>query len=311
MKESLPPAVTLRLPGELDLEFRCIPAGKFRMGARGESPHEEPVHRVRLTQPFYLGQFPVTQAQYAAFRPDHQNEFPGDSRRPVENVSWEDAMAYCAWLNDRSNVVWPSGLDGFTARLPSEAQWEYACRGGTETEYHTGDGAIALGAAGWYDENSDQKTQPVGLKAPNANGLYDMHGNVDEWCADAWLADAYKLRVDGVCDPEVTEQDVEGDVLRVVRGGSWNYRARDCRAAYRGRIRPVDRDWGLGFRVCLFPGPCRAESRQGQERARGPGDGARRQAVAQSEGPVAAASLRPALPSTPSAEPRNKKGCDP
>ncbi|MFN6108366.1 MAG: formylglycine-generating enzyme family protein, partial [Planctomycetaceae bacterium] len=81
MNGLLPPAVTLQLPGELGLEFRCIPAGEFRMGSRGEYADEEPVHRVRLTQPFYLGQFPVTQAQYAAFRPDHQNEFPGDSRR--------------------------------------------------------------------------------------------------------------------------------------------------------------------------------------------------------------------------------------
>jgi formylglycine-generating enzyme required for sulfatase activity len=258
------------------LEFRWIPAGEFRMGARGESPHEEPVHRVRLTQPFYLGQFPVTQAQYAAFRPDHQNRFPEDSRRLVERVSWEDAVAYCAWLNDRSKVVWPSGLEGFTARLPSEAQWEYACRGGTETEFHTGDGEIALAAAGWYDGNSDRKTQPVGLKAPNAYGLYDMHGNVGEWCADAWLEHAYKLRVDGVCDPEVTEQDAEGEVLRVVRGGSWYYWTKICSAAVRTGFRPGDRLIVLGFRVCLFPGPCRTESRQGQERAQGPGDGARR-----------------------------------
>ncbi|MFN6108369.1 MAG: formylglycine-generating enzyme family protein, partial [Planctomycetaceae bacterium] len=105
---------------------------------------------------------------------------------------------------------------------------------------------------------------------------YDMHGNVDEWCADAWLADAYKLRVDGVCDPEVTEQEVEGDVLRVVRGGSWYDRARICRAVYRSGDWPVDRGRDLGFRVCLFPGPCRAESRQEHERAQGPGDGARR-----------------------------------
>jgi formylglycine-generating enzyme required for sulfatase activity len=293
------------------MSFRCIPAGEFRMGTRGEYADEEPIHRVRLTQPFYLGQFPVTQAQYAAFRPDHQNEFPGDSRRPVENVSWNDAMAYCAWLNDRSSVVWPAGLVEFTARLPSESQWEYACRGGTETEFHTGDGAIALAAAGWYGGNSNDQTHPVGLKAPNALGLYDMHGNVWEWCADPWLEDSYKLRVDGVCDPEVTEQEVEGDVLRVVRGGSWFLWARYCRAANRYRFGPEDRNRNLGFRVCLFPGPCRAESRQEEERGRGPGDGARRQAVAQSEGPVAAGSPWPAPPSTPSAEPRNKKGPDP
>jgi formylglycine-generating enzyme required for sulfatase activity len=244
------------------MQFRYIPVGEFQMGTRGESVREEPVHRVRLTQPFYLGQFPVTQAQYVAFRPNHENGFFGDSRRPVEQVSWYDATEFCAWLNDRTKVAWPSGLEGFTAQLPSEAQWEYACRGRTETQFYTGDGGTALGAAGWHHGNSDRKTHPVGLKQPNAYGLYDMHGNVEEWCADAWLADAYKLRVDGVCDPKVTEKDVEGDVLRVFRGGSWIDKAWDCRAADRGWGRPEDRDWYLGFRVCLFPGACRAESRQ-------------------------------------------------
>jgi formylglycine-generating enzyme required for sulfatase activity len=298
--------VTLRLPTGVDLEFVRIPAGEFRMGARGKSADEEPVHRVRITQSFYLGRFPVTQAQYAAFRPDHENGFSGDSRRPVEEVTWDDAAAYCAWLNDPQRVTWPFGLEGFTAQLPTEAQWEYACRAGTETEFHTGDGEIALSAAGWYGENSDQETHPVGLKEPNAFGLYDMHGNVWEWCADAWDENAYKTRVDGVCDPEVTVQNLEGDVLRVIRGGSWSLSAGDCRAASRDWGWPVGRNWVQGFRVCLFPGPSRAHNTASNAAEPVPGDGARRQAAAQLEGTGAAPTTRAAATSPATPEPRNQ-----
>jgi formylglycine-generating enzyme required for sulfatase activity len=277
VNDCLPPTVTLRLPTGVDLEFVRIPAGEFRMGARGEDPFpdEEPVHPVKITQSFYLGRFPVTQAQYAAFRPDHENGFPGDSRRPVEQVSWDDAAAFCAWLNDPQQVTWPSGLDGFRAQLPTEAQWEYACRAGTETEYHTGDGKIALSAAGWYEGNSDQETHPVGLKEPNAFGLYDMHGNVWEWCADAWDKNAYKTPVDGVCDPEVTVRRLEGNVLRVVRGGSWFFMAWFCRAACRIGYQPGNRNWVQGFRVCLFPGTTADRSGGRRRTARLPVPGVR------------------------------------
>ena len=261
MNGILPPALQLRLPTGVDLDFRWIPEGEFRRGGRGVCPDEEPVHQVRLTHSFYLGRFPVTQAQYAAFHPRHRNGFLDDLRRPVEQVSWYDAVEFCAWLNDRSKVAWPSGLDAFTAQLPSEAQWEYACRGGTETEYSTGDGAFALSAAGWYVGNSDGETRPVGLKEPNAFGLYDMHGNVWEWCGDRWDENAYKTCIDGICDPLDPLICIgEDKILRVVRGGSWSHWAGDCRAASRLGNWPENRDRFRGFRVCLFPGPCRFHS---------------------------------------------------
>ena len=129
---------------------------------------------------------------------------------------------------------------------------------------------------GWYGDNSGGMTHAVGLKKPNAFGLYDMHGNTSEWCVDAWEEDVYKMRVDGVCDPTVAIADKEANVRRVVRGGYCDYWAGYCRAAYRDWFGPVYRGGNLGFRVCLFPGPCRAESRQEEETAQGPGDGARR-----------------------------------
>ncbi|MCY2963186.1 MAG: formylglycine-generating enzyme family protein, partial [Planctomycetota bacterium] len=180
MNNSLPPAVTLQLPSEVDLEFQWIPAGEFHMGSRGEHSDEEPIHLVKITHGFYLGRYPVTQGQYAVWNHAHENGFPGDLRRPVEQVTWDEAMEYCAWLNDRSQVTWPPGLNEFAAGLPTEAQWEYAWRAGTETEFHTGDGESALAAAGWYDVNSNSTTHPVGCKKPNAYGLHDMHGNVWE-----------------------------------------------------------------------------------------------------------------------------------
>ncbi len=271
-----PTAVTLELPEGVELEFRWIPPGEFLMGSRGEYSDEEPVHLVKITRGFYLGRYPVTQGQFAAWKKSHENYFPGDLRRPVEQVTWDEAEEYCAWLNDRSQVTWPPGLNEFAARLPTEAQWEYACRAGIETEFYTGDGESALSAAGWYDGNSNSTTQPVGCKEPNAYGLYDMHGNVWEWCADVYYADAYKARVDGVRDPDDSQKMDSGGVRRVVRGGSWDYSAGYCRAAYRVRVRPGYRLGDRGFRVCLFPGPCRA-TRPNREAAEPvPGDGARR-----------------------------------
>lgn len=311
MNDSLPPAITLRLPKGVELEFRLIPAGEFRMGARGESSWEEPVHRVTITQPYYLGRYPVTQEQYAAFRPDHKNGFPGDLRRPAEQVSWNDTMDFCAWLNDRSRVAWPSGLNRFAAQLPTEAQWEYACRAGTESEYHTGDGEIALAAAGWYGDNSENRTHPVGWKEPNTWGLCDMHGNVWEWCSDAFDADAYKVRVDGGCDSEVTERDVNENVLRVFRGGSWYFSARFCRAACRNGFKPGDRGRNLGFRVCLLPGPCHADSSVSDSAHPVPADEERHQAAAQSESTGLAAGARAATSSPQPPSSRDRAVLDP
>ena len=309
--------LTLMLDGRVPMKFRLIPPGEFRMGSRGFDSTEEPIHRVRISQPFYIGVYPVTQLQWRtivetvpsindrnnAAEQDGLKADPSDVKsdnRPVENVGWHDSRAWCQRLHSssvRSDCVDDAGQRVEIARvdLPTEAQWEYACRlvqtspypVCSDTEYNTGDGEAALHAAGWYDENSDSETHDVGGKAPNGIGLYDMHGNVWEWCRDAWSEDAYKFRIDGIADPMVTAFDVgksEKDAQRVFRGGYWNSSARFCRAAPRIRGRPDIRNWGLGFRVCLFFGPVPGQQTEtGVTSEPESVDVARRQAAAESE----------------------------
>ena len=151
------------------------------------------------------------------------------SHQPVVGVAWDEARAYCEW----------AGLV-----LPTEAQWEFACRAGTKTRYYSGDGEEDLAKVGWYEANSEERLHPVGEKPANQFGLHDMHGNVIEWCRDVFDAGFYSkpesTRKNPVCE--------SGSEYRVVRGGSWFYFAGYCRSAYRGRDHPSFRDGGLGFR---------------------------------------------------------------
>ena len=156
-------------------------------------------------------------------------------------MSWDDAVEFCRRLSDL-----PAEKEaGNVYRLPTEAEWEYACRGGTTTKYSFGDDDSELGDYAWYRENSDGKTHPVGSKVPNALGLHDMHGNVWEWCQD-WYGD---YPSGSVTDPS----GATSGSSRVLRGGSWDYTAVDCRSAYRGRVSPSYRDYSNGFRVSLSP----------------------------------------------------------
>lgn len=242
------------------MSFRLIPAGRFCMGARGEHGDEEPVHTVEITQPFYLGIYPVTQKQFAVWRPSHENYFLNSLQHPAEKMSWEDANAFCQWLGQTRSHEIPTG---YVAGLPTEAQWEYACRAGTDTEYQNGDGTASLLSAGWFDENSNLTTHCVGQKDGNAFGLFDMHGNVWEWCWDDYLDDAYKGRVDGVRNPVLPARSVsprDSNNPRVIRGGSSFDSAMFCRAAYRVGRKHGFRSRGHGFRVCLFPDPASIES---------------------------------------------------
>ncbi|MEZ6132341.1 MAG: formylglycine-generating enzyme family protein [Planctomycetaceae bacterium] len=301
--------LTLMLDGCVPMKFRLIPPGEFRMGSRGVNANEEPIHQVKITKPFYIGVYPVTQLQWRTIvatqdpPPDLNpapSSFKGDDR-PVERVNWHDSQAWCQLLN-HSNAVRDcvddaeERIEVASVDLPTEAQWEYACRlvqtqphlVCCDTEYHTGDGEAALSAAGWFRGNSDQQTHDVGGKEPNGIGLYDMHGNVWEWCRDAWSEDAYKLRIDRVADPLVSASDVgnsENDADRVFRGGSWNSSARNCRAAARIGLEPDFRNRDLGFRVCLFFGPVVPSDQPGTEVTSEPvsGDAARRQAAAKSD----------------------------
>ncbi len=251
--------------------FRHVPAGGFRMGARGYEPNEEPVHHVVIPHDFCVGTFPVTQDQYRAvaercgalrFRANPSG-FKGP-RRPVENVSWREAVTFCDWLTRERSAVVPPGFGLFC--LPTEAEWEYACRAGSETEYYAGDGEAALGEVGWYDANSGNETHAVDERAESHPfGLFGMHGNAWEWCHDEWDHAAYRGRVDGARDEggQRRRDDWQAGLAsllkvvqtRVLRGGSWSNTASWCRSAYRDWVAPVDCSGFYGFRVCLVRGP--------------------------------------------------------
>ncbi len=259
-----PERFVLRWPEHnIEMPFRLIPPGEFRMGSRGIYRDEEPVHLVKITYPFWLGETPVTQAQFAiwskAGRVEHENGFPGHPDHPAERMTWFDAIRYCEWVARTKRESLPRGFP--LVCLPTEAEWEYACRAGTEMDYYTGDGEDALLDAGWYAENSGSTTQPVGRKVANAFGLCDMHGNVWDWCHDVWDEIAYRQRPDGAHDPGFSERNDEWipgvdsmlghSQSRVLRGGSWLGRAFYCRSADRHWFGPFAQFWDLGFRLCL------------------------------------------------------------
>jgi formylglycine-generating enzyme required for sulfatase activity len=242
------PLVQSRDPvtNSVGMTFTCIPAGEFLMGSPVNEMHrktDEEQHRVRITKPFYLGIHEVTQEQYQKVMGHNpsllQGEKGGGPNYPVEQVSWQDAQAFLSRLNELEKGT------GRVYRLPTEAEWEYACRAGSRTRFHSGDDDGHLEESAWFDANAGSKPQPVGQKKPNAWGLYDMHGNVWEWCQDWYAADFY-LR--GSADDAVNEQ---AGTERVLRGGSTINYAKNCRAADRGRSVPGNRVANAGFRVVL------------------------------------------------------------
>ena len=215
-----------------------VPAGEFLMGSSKErlrSSDEGPRHAVTLTRGFWMGQCEVTQKQYQAVMGRNPSHFKGDTH-PVDTVSWEDAQAFCRTL---------SGMEGRVYRLPTEAQWEYACRGGSTYRFCFGDEDAELDQYAWYgDDRCGSTTHAVGGKRANAFGLYDMHGNVWEWCAD-WYKEFYKDA--GSVDP-VGPANGAG---RVIRGGAWDSLPVVCRSAYRFAIVPDGALNTFGFRVVL------------------------------------------------------------
>jgi len=291
----------------IGMKLVLVPAGEFQMGSResaeelakaykgyGAPPaaaiqDEYPLHRVRITKPFYLGVHEVTVGQFRQFvaatgyktdaekgttfkgafgwNPETKkfevNEtyswrkagFEQTDDHPVVNVSWNDAVEFGKWL---------SGKEGKTYRLPTEAEWEYACRAGTATRYHHGDDPEGLAQVGNVDDATAKETfpdwkftiaardgyaftAPVGKFKPNAFGLYDMHGNVFEWCADWYAADYYKASP--LEDPKGPDSGTD----RVLRGGSWDGRPDLTRSAFRGGSVPADRNFSFGFRLARTP----------------------------------------------------------
>ena len=240
------------------IDMVTIPAGTFTMGyITGDgNDDEKPAHEVTITRPFLMGKTEVTQAQWKSVMGENMSNFKGDSL-PVETVSWFDAVDYCNKLSKQEGLdscYTGSGDDivcDFTAngyRLPTEAEWEYACRGGTKTDYSTGDmtnpegNDPSLNLAGWYEENCGKKTHNVGSKRANPFGLFDMHGNVWEWCWD-WDS---KYTASSSTDPRGPSS---GSTLRVLRGGSWGNNALSCSSAYRYYSCPAYRYYGFGFRI--------------------------------------------------------------
>ncbi|MBN2702767.1 MAG: formylglycine-generating enzyme family protein [Pontiellaceae bacterium] len=224
------------------MEFMSIPAGSFMMGSENGDDDEKPVHRVTISEPFWMAKTEVTQAQWKQIMGSNPSEFKGDDL-PVDSVSWNDAMNFCTKLTEieRQAGRLPEGV-AYT--LPTEAQWEYACRAGTTGDYATSSGsgqADSLDSMAWYRENSDGKTHPVGTKQANAWGLHDMHGNVWEWCSD-WYGD---YASGSAVDP----QGPSSGSYRVNRGGSSYYFADRCRTAARSNLNPDGAYNNLGFRV--------------------------------------------------------------
>ena len=196
--------------------------------------------QVTLTKPFYIGKYEVTQAQWQYVMGNDPARFKG-ADRPVEKVSWNDAMAFCKKLNDYGYAP-----RGYKFTLPTEAQWEFAARGGNKSKGYEYSGSNDIKEVAWYDDNSGGQTHPIGEKKPNELGLYDMSGNVWEWCLDIYGGYGDKKEVTDPTGPQ------DGS-LPVIRGGGWDYYAAGCRVAFRHYGNPGSRYYYYGFRLALVP----------------------------------------------------------
>ena len=242
-------AYTETLPGGVQFTMLPVMGGSFMMGSdEGES--EQPIHRVQLSD-FYMCEHPVTQAVWAYFMGSNPSHFK-DEQRPVEMVSWLDAQEFIkklnAWEAQHPNFLRPRGY----YCLPSEAQWEYAARGGQQSEGFVYAGSDKLEEVGYYARNSAKQTRRVGQLHPNELGLYDMSGNVFEWCQDEWHGNYKGAPADGSAWEDKVNEKKE-NIRRVVRGGSWFLNPFNCRLAYRIRSHDHFRYYNFGFRLsrCL------------------------------------------------------------
>ncbi|MBD2176777.1 formylglycine-generating enzyme family protein [Pseudanabaena sp. FACHB-1998] len=223
------------------IEMVRIPSGKFMLGSPvnelGRRDNESPLVEVQV-RAFYMAKFAVTQEQWFAIMGSNSANFRESLQAPMENISWLEAQDFCQKLAARSPHA-------HAYRLPSEAEWEYACRAGTNTTYHFGDSPAQLSDYAWFVDNANKRSQPVGQKVPNPWGLYEMHGGVWEWCEDVWHDNFNSAPADGT-------PWLEGNSGRRVRkGGSWSNEARLCRSASREWHWQSDRYKDIGFRVVI------------------------------------------------------------
>lgn len=234
---------------ETNTKIVQLPGGRFMMGNKDEvdaAPHEI------VVSSFYMDKHLVTQEQYQKVMGSNPSRWKGD-KNPVEQVRWSDAVKFC---NKRSELeglqpcydlkTWKCDFDANGYRLPTEAEWEYACRAGSTTAYFFGDTPAKLGDYGWYDRNSGGHPRPVGQKQPNPWGIYDICGNVWEWCNDFYKVDYYQ---------EAPRQDPRGPEegeTKVVRGGAWRFSAESCRSGYRYNENPGYADVCFGYDIYGF-----------------------------------------------------------
>ena len=229
--------ITIPVKDGICIEMVKVEGGTFMMGATSEmknpNSNEKPVHQVTLTNDYYMGKYEVTQALWQAVMGSNPSNFKGDNL-PVEEVSWNDCQEFISKLNS---------LTGRKFRLPTEAEWEYAARGGKKSRSYQYSGSSNISDVAWYDGNSVNKTHPVGTKQANELGIYDMTGNVWEWCSD-WYG-FYSS------SSQTNPTGADSGSSRVFRGGSWYGNARYCRLSFRDCTPPDCRGYNLGLRLAL------------------------------------------------------------
>ena len=229
--------ITIPVKDGISIEMVKVEAGTFMMGATSEMENseswEQPVHKVTLTNDYYMGKYEVTQALWQVVMGSNPSYFKGDNL-PVEVVSWDTCQVFINKLNSMS---------GRKFRLPTEAEWEYAARGGKKSRGYQYSGSNNISDVAWYNENSESKTHPVGMKLANELGLYDMTGNVGEWCQDRNRS--------YVKSSQINPTGALRGAWRVFRGGSWHSYMRNCHSSSRCSAKPVYRDFGQGLRLVL------------------------------------------------------------
>jgi len=238
------------------VEMVYLPGGEFVMGNDHGNPDEAPAHKVRLS-PFLMDKFEVTHEQFAKAQLPNPSHWQDSPQKPVERVRWRDAKRYCDERSlleglkpcyNEKTLDWDCDYSANGYRLPTEAEWEYACHAGTEGPYDF-DRADKLRQYAWMAENSDQKTHPAGQKKPNGFGIYDLYGNVSEWCEDVYSPTYYKESP--AVDPPGPPNPGK-DVKRVIRGGSWRSSPGECQATARLGERTGDTDACFSTDFCGF-----------------------------------------------------------